>query len=45
MIFDLLTYLRPFQIAAENKDKSAKFDFDVNFIIELSIVEKFVIRP
>ena len=28
-----------------NKDKSAKLDFDVNFITELSTVEKFVMHP
>ena len=44
MIFDLLTHLQPFQITAEI-DKSAKFDFDVNFIIEPSTIEKFVIHP
>ena len=42
MIFDLLTHLWPFQIAAEIK---TKFDFDVNFIIELLTVEKFVMHP
>ena len=30
---------------SRNKDKSAKIDFDVNFIIEASTVEKFVIHP
>ena len=27
---------------SQNEDKSAKFDFDINFIIELSAVKKFV---
>ena len=44
IIFDLLTHLQPFQIAAETKDKSAKFDFDVKFIMEPSTVEKFVMH-
>ena len=30
---------------SRNKDKSAKFDFDINFIIESSTVEKFVMHP
>ena len=45
MIFDLLTHLRPFQIAAEIKTKSAKFDCDINFITEPSTVEKIVMHP
>ena len=41
-IFDLQTHLQPFQIRLE--DKSTKFDFDVNFIIEPSTVEKIVMH-
>ena len=29
---------------SRNEDKSVKFDFDVNFIIELSTIEKFVMH-
>ena len=45
MIFDLLTHLQPFQNRSRNEDKSAKFDFDINFIIEPSTVEKFIMHP
>ena len=30
---------------SQNKEKSAKFDCDVNFIIEPSTIEKFVMHP
>ena len=30
---------------SQNEDKSAKFDFDINFIIETSTMETFVIHP
>ena len=41
MTFDILTLSNHNQ----NKDESAKFDFDINYIIELSTIEKFVMHP
>ena len=44
MIFNLLTHLSLFQIAAEIKTKMQNLT-DINFTIELSTVEKFVMCP
>ena len=40
-IFDLLTPLQPFQIWAEMKTKSVKFEYNVNFLIKSSTAKKF----
>ena len=37
---DLLTHLQPFQIAAEMETKVQNLTFDINFMIEMSIVKK-----
>ena len=42
MIFDQFTTLSN---STWNEDKSANFDFNVNFTIELSTIEKFAMYP
>ena len=39
MIFDLLTHFMTLSNCSQNEDKSEKFDFGINFTIELSTIE------